>query len=220
MSTKPMINRKLYLLAEVFTLFILLPSAILFFQLHKFFILILWIFAFLCFSYLKKDKDFDQKSWTRKEAINQNNLKRILLIFLLATILISIYTYIFEPARFMQFPLTNPVLWGIVMVLYPILSVYPQEIIYRAFFLHRYKAIFRSQSLLIISSAASFGYAHIIFHNFIAVFLSFIGGILFGLNYRKNKSLLLVSLEHALYGCMIFTVGLGWYFYRGSVGIN
>jgi len=43
------------------------------------------------------------------------------------------------------------------------------------------------------------------------------GGWLFGGTYRRSRSLGLVCLEHALYGDLIFTVGLGQYFFHGAL---
>ncbi|MDU0355872.1 hypothetical protein RS130_20045 [Paraglaciecola aquimarina] len=39
--------------------------------------------------------------------------------------------------------------------------------------------------------------------------LTFAGGILFALNYKKSQSLVAVSIEHSAYGLWLFTVGLG-----------
>lgn len=39
--------------------------------------------------------------------------------------------------------------------------------------------------------------------------LTFIGGLLFALTFKKTKSTLLVSIEHAIYGSWLFTVGMG-----------
>jgi hypothetical protein len=41
------------------------------------------------------------------------------------------------------------------------------------------------------------------------------GGVLFSKTWEDTGSLFLVSLEHALYGCWIFTLGLGEWFYEG-----
>jgi hypothetical protein len=35
----------------------------------------------------------------------------------------------FAPGLFLNFPRSNPWLWGLVMLLYPVLSVYPQGIV-------------------------------------------------------------------------------------------
>jgi hypothetical protein len=45
--------------------------------------------------------------------------------------------------------------------------------------------------------------------------LTFFGGYLFAYTYAKTRSLLLVSIEHALYGCLLYTIGLGRFFYTG-----
>jgi membrane protease YdiL (CAAX protease family) len=57
---------------------------------------------------------------------------------------------------------------------------------------------------------------HIVFRNWPAILLTCAGGWLFGTTYRRTSSLLLVSVEHALYGCAIFTIGYGNYFFDGS----
>jgi membrane protease YdiL (CAAX protease family) len=103
------------------------------------------------------------------------------------------------------------------MVMYPIASVYPQEVIFRAFFLCRYTAIFGDGWTILLASAATFAYAHILFGNGVAVGLSFLGGLLFAWRYRTTQSLLVSSIEHALYGQLIFTVGLGEFFYHGTL---
>jgi hypothetical protein len=66
-----------------------------------------------------------------------------------------------------------------------------------------------------VASAAAFGFLHIIFRNSLAVWLTFFGGILFAWRYEVTGSLFVSSFEHALYGCWLFTVGLGQYFYHG-----
>ncbi len=104
------------------------------------------------------------------------------------------------------------------MVLYPILSVYPQGLLYRGFFLHRYAGLFPATHaghwMLLLAGAAAFGFLHIIFRNPLAVMLTFFGGILFAWRYEQTGSLFVSGFEHALYGCWLFTVGLGQYFYH------
>lgn len=69
---------------------------------------------------------------------------------------------------------------------------------------------------MILASAAAFAFMHIVFRNPVAVVYTFAGGVLFARRYYRSGSLLVSSLEHALYGCWMFTVGLGPYFYQGA----
>lgn len=123
-----------------------------------------------------------------------------------------------QPGRLFSFPLQRPGFWAIVMLWYPVLSVLPQELIYRSLFFHRYGKLFKTERLRQFASAAVFGWAHIIFPNVVAVTLCTIGGYVFAHSYRKYNSLAVAWLEHSIYGCFLFTVGLGWYFYGGGAG--
>ena len=104
---------------------------------------------------------------------------------------------------------TKPSLWIMILFIYSFFSVYPQELIYRTFFFQRYESLFRSNLVFILLNAVVFSLAHIFFKNTLVMFLTFIGGILFALTFKKTKSTLLVSIEHAIYGCWLFTVGMG-----------
>ena len=105
--------------------------------------------------------------------------------------------------------LNKPKLWLMILFFYTIFSVYPQELIYRTFFFQRYQHIFKNEVLFILLNAALFSLAHLFFNNMLVLFLTFIGGIIFAITYKKTKSTLLVSIEHAIYGCWLFTVGMG-----------
>ena len=41
--------------------------------------------------------------------------------------------------------------------------------------------------------------------------LSFIAGLIFASTFAKTKSLALVTIEHSMYGLVLFAVGLGWW---------
>jgi len=77
--------------------------------------------------------------------------------------------YFLAPRLLFNFVVRAPAFWALVMLLYPVLSVYPQGIIYRAFFFERYRGLFPGPAMLIVVSAAAFSFAHIIFRNPIAV---------------------------------------------------
>ena len=103
-----------------------------------------------------------------------------------------------------------------VVLFYPLLSVIPQEIIFRSFFFRRYEQLFNTPNKIILFSGLAFGWVHILLLNWVAVIFSAVGGIIFASTYNRTKSLALTCLEHALYGCFIFTIGLGFYFYHGQ----
>ncbi len=121
-----------------------------------------------------------------------------------------------KPDVFLDFPRSKPGLWALVMVLYPVFSVYPQSILYRAFIFHRYQNLFGNGWGLVLASGLAFAFVHIVFRNPLAVILTFPGGLLFAFRYLQTGSLVVSSLEHSLYGCALFTVGLGSNFYHGA----
>ena len=51
--------------------------------------------------------------------------------------------------------------------------------------------------------------------NELAVVLTLVGGWLFARTYLRTRSLLATAVEHAAYGCLLFTVGLGRWFVTG-----
>lgn len=152
-----------------------------------------------------------------QSAVTWVNLCPILLRFVACSGLLYAVTAYYKPDMIFSFMQRNPLFWALVMVLYPILSVIPQEIIYRRFVFARYGAILSTPRAMIFVSALGFGFAHIFLQNWIAPVLSAIGGCMFAATYQRTRSLALTSLEHALYGDMIFTLGLGVYFYHGAV---
>jgi len=167
-----------------------------------------------CFVALLKDNNFDRtKLWNFDSALAF--ISRILIRFAIIAVILSIYTYFFFPDLFLLFPKTRPLIWVIVIIFYPFLSALPQELIYRVFLFHRYRYLFQNDNVMIIVSAVAFSFLHIMYDNFLAIILSLLGGLLFTLTYHKSKSLFLAGLEHALYGGLIFTVGLGRFFYEG-----
>jgi membrane protease YdiL (CAAX protease family) len=179
---------------------------------------LLWLVAGYAWWQLRRDPSFDRAQlWNSAPLSSQ--LPAILAIFGIVALLLWAGVHWFMPTLEWSFARQNPILWAAVMVLYPVLSVYPQGILYRAFFLHRYAFLINQtptgQWTAILASAAAFAFLHIIFRNSISVVLTFFGGMLFAWRYMETGSLLTSSVEHALYGCWLFTVGLGGYFYHG-----
>lgn len=103
----------------------------------------------------------------------------------------------------------RPKLWVVILFLYALFSAYPQELIYRTLYFQRYENLFKSRPFFIFLNAIVFSLAHIFYRNLLVLLITFLGGILFALTYDKTKSTLMVSIEHAIYGCWLFTVGMG-----------
>jgi hypothetical protein len=201
----------LLLAVEFAVVFVGLPLLIVAIKEHALLIGLLWIGAFLAYRFTRNLPQL-------KTDLSQfwRNLRPILLRFAVLAPAIAALTWLLLPEAFLAFPRERPDLWLVVMIAYPLLSVWPQEMIFRAFLYRRYAALFGRQWGYVAASALAFGYAHMIFLNGIAIVMSAFGGFLFARDYARNQSLLLVCLEHTLYGCLIFTVGLGRFFYSGA----
>jgi len=173
--------------------------------------------AGVCLVVLLRDRSFPRRRLWNAAAVRRD-VARVLLVFVLGGAGMTAAVLLFEPpGSFLRFVRRAPRIWALVMVLYPLLSVYPQELVFRAFLFHRYRALFPRPWQTVGASAVCFAFAHIVFWNWVAVLLCLVGGVLFAWTYRRTKSLLMVAIEHALYGCFIFTVGLGSYFFHGTV---
>lgn len=207
----------MYLLVELLGIFMVAPTIIVFMMPIPI-LPFLWLVALICYRILLNDKTFNRASLWRISELKPH-LKTILSQYALITIILSLGIYLFMPEQFLSLLKTNPIVWLLIMVFYPILSVYPQELLYRTFFFHRYGELFKSRQKVIWGSAIVFSYMHIIFQNHVAVLLTLGGGWIFASIYEKTNSIFVVSLVHTLYGNLIFTLGLGEYFFHGTMSI-
>jgi len=174
------------------------------------FLLVAAIWALLV---LRRDAKFEHRGLVGLARIQSEFLGPLLRDIPLL-VLLGIAVRLFAPEMLFSLYRRSPAWWLAVVLFYPIFSVYPQELLYRAFFFHRYKPLFGEGMGMIAASAAVFGFVHIIFGNWVAIALTAIGGLLFGWTYRKSRSLVLTCLEHALFGDFIFTIGIGQFFYH------
>ena len=165
---------------------------------------------------LLRDRELDRGLLWRSAAL-RTSWKPLLLSFAATVVLLTAGVAWLDPEKLFWLPRHRPGLWALVMVAYPVFSVYPQEIIYRAFFFHRYRPLFGQGRAMVLASAVAFGFMHVLFRNWIAVGLTLAGGLVFAHRYRQSRSLLVTSLEHALFGQWVFTVGLGEYFFAGTM---
>ncbi|MEO6347324.1 MAG: CPBP family intramembrane glutamic endopeptidase [Aquaticitalea sp.] len=200
-------NSVRYKLIEFFLLFIALPMS---FALEYSFLLKAFLavcgFGYVIYVLLNlegnKFKMAPNLKW-------KSFFKHVLIKLVIIAILTVLYMWFTAKADLFHVLFQKPKLWVIILFAYATFSVYPQELIYRTLYFQRYKSLFRSKSLFIFVNAIVFSLAHIFYQNPLVTLMTFLGGILFALTYDKTKSTLLVSIEHAIYGCWLFTVGMG-----------
>jgi membrane protease YdiL (CAAX protease family) len=207
--------KSLYLFLEFIFLFMCIPLLIFYHVLPNLPIPYLLVIALGAALILRKDASFDSEGLLSTRGV-QRNLLMLLLRNATLLLLLGLAVRISAPQLLFSLVKRSPAFWALIMLLYPFVSVYPQELLYRAFFFHRYQGLFGSGWTMYIASAGAFGFAHIIFGNWLAMVLCGVGGLLFALTYQKSGSLLLTCIDHALFGNFIFTIGLGQFFYHGA----
>jgi membrane protease YdiL (CAAX protease family) len=205
---------KIKFITEIIVFFIILPVTILVDLLPKYMIIpSLWAVSLYAYFVLRLNKEF---VFYDKPEVTE--LFYVLKRFLLFGITISLFTLVFYPEKLFYLILNEPYIYLAVVIFYPILSVIPQELVFRKFFFYRYRINIPGFTYILFN-AIVFGFVHIAFGNYIAVMFTVLGGLLFAGTYRKTNSLTLVTVEHTLYGILIFTLGLGEFFYHNN-GLN
>jgi membrane protease YdiL (CAAX protease family) len=174
-------------------------------------IIVLLFVCICCLVLLLRDKTFDRSCLGFN---GFHNWRTLVMRFAIIISFLALYTVLSEPGNVRAFLRHKPALWALIMITYPFLSVVPQEIIFRAFYFHRYGPLFAEKKLIVVTNAALFAFAHIFFKNWVAVIGAFVAGLLWASTYLRSRSLLVVSIEHALYGDFVFTLGIGYYFYN------
>ena len=143
-------------------------------------------------------------SWTKKSYWKFVFLRFVLLVLISTTLM-----YLFNPGKLFIVVKTNIWFWLMLSAFYSVFSVYPQEFLYRSFFFARYGKLIKSEVWFIVINALLFSLAHVGFKNILVLALTLIGGVVFAITYYKSKSLLFTSVEHAIYGSWLFTLGAG-----------
>ncbi len=160
--------------------------------------------------WLVKKHGFTRKLfWLGDRDAEYTHIITIINRFLLISIVLFFIVFLAYPLHLFDMPRNMTRTWLLLLLIYPVISVYPQELLYRVFFFHRYKGLLKNPQILFVLNAVLFGWMHIVFHNLLAVIFSIVAGLLFADTYRKTQSMRLTCLEHTLYGYLIFTLGYG-----------
>tara|TARA_R110002167_G_scaffold63312_2_gene178835 strand:- start:125 stop:751 length:627 start_codon:yes stop_codon:yes gene_type:complete len=200
-------NTKIYKLIELFALFVVIPvSFAIVYPIWLKMTIGLLGFIYVLFILLKVENN------KFKIAPNLNWKKfwiQTIVKFIIIAVLTIVFVWFTDKSQLFFVLYNKPKLWIFILFVYSLFSVYPQELIYRTLYFQRYKSLFKSQSLFMFMNAILFSLAHLFFRNSLVLILTFLGGLLFAFTYNKTKSTLLVSIEHAIYGSWLFTVGMG-----------
>lgn len=197
----------IFLASEFFLLFILLPVSLVI-------ELLIWIkvglvlVGFLYILILLKKQTHIQFR-IKKNIPWKSFWLRIGITFMLVVLVTTLYVWYQDRDALFFVPLNQPGLFIAILFVYTLFSVWPQEIIYRTFYFERYKPLFKNKNLFVFVNAIVFSLAHLFFKNTLVLVLTFVGGLIFGATYLNYKSTTAVSIEHALYGSWLFTVGMG-----------
>lgn len=141
--------------------------------------------------------------------------KEIGLLCLVTFVAGSALCAIFLPDRLWQMLREFPLFLPILAVVYSLVLVTPQEIIYRPLFYIRYGELFKTRQQAILFNAALFSFGHLLYWNVIVFLLTFIGSIIFSKAYFSHGFKQAWAL-HAVAGIAVFASGLGWLFYTGG----
>mgnify|MGYP001354625569 FL=1 len=192
---------------EFFFIFLIIPSTIFFLDSSIIIFLTLYLVSILSLVILYFDKTFLFTSLKKKI-----DWKFVIIFSVIFFFLGFFYVLLVDKNLLFIFPKTNFKLWLIVIFIYPFLSVIPQELVYRVFFFQRYFPNINRFYFPMFLNLVVFAYGHLVFSNMHAIIITAIVSPIFTYAYLK-KSFLTCVILHTLGGQIIFTLGLGKYFF-------
>ena len=191
-------NRKKQKLIEIFLMTFFFLIFVILFQLQSFIIIMLLVTSIMISLRFKNE--------IIKIILPQKKNSFLYFIFFDIFLVISMIALFGNDLFANKLDLTKYFFILILLLFYLFFSVIPQELIFRFFFFHRYTNFFNKNELLLVNSLA-FSLCHLIYFDIYIFLFSFLGNLLFTLNYMRNKSLLLVIIEHFLIGQTLIILG-------------
>jgi len=190
-------NRKKQKLIEIFLITFFFFIFIILFQLQSFIIIILLV-ASLTIS-LRFKNDIIEIILPKKKHF-------LYFIFFDIFLIISMIKLFGDEFLLSNLDLKKYYFTSFLLLIYLLFSVIPQEIIFRFLFFYKYKDYFNKFEILLLNSLV-FSFCHLIYFDIYILLFSFFGNLLFTFNYMKNKSLLVVIVEHFLLGQTLIILG-------------
>ena len=191
-------NRKKQKLIEIFLITFFFLIFVILFQLQSFIIAMLLVTSLVIILYLKNE--------IIKTILPKKTKSILNFIFFDIFLVISIIIIFGNDVFTNELDFKKYFFISILLLFYLFFSVIPQEIIFRFLFFYRYKDYFDQNEILLLNSLV-FCFCHIIYFDIYILLFSFFGNLLFSFNYMKNKSLLLVTIEHFLIGQTLIILG-------------
>ena len=214
-----MLQHKIWLYVELISVFIGLPLWVWSGWFTIDFVLIPVVVVLIpAIVWLIKAGGWNQRNFWSGDLTREKYFLRIILVrFVMTASMIIAFALMYRPEKIFDLPASNVTVWMVLAVFYPLLSVYPQELLYRGFFFQRYQRLFTSAWLMIIVSSLCFAWMHIVFESTVSLMFTLCGGLYFSHTYARTRSLRLVCLEHSLYGELIFISGFAEDFLQASL---
>jgi membrane protease YdiL (CAAX protease family) len=119
--------------------------------------------------------------------------------------------------RPLAFAAANPALLLMIVLLYPVFSALPQEVVFRPLWFRRYGEVMPAGPAGLVLNAAAFAFAHLMYWSWIVAGMTFFGGLAFAWAYARRGSFAMAVVMHAVAGQIVFALGLGMFFYSGNV---
>ena len=209
-------NNKARLIAEFIFLYLILPLLVMLDFLPVPLLLILLAMGITVHLFLYYDPSFNRNNFINWKS-GKSEIGKIILLFIPLAALMVVLIWQIDETKLFYLPSANPLFLLMISIFYPVFSVVPQGLAYRALFFHRYGILFSGNTLRIVISAILFSFGHILYKNAVVLLLAFLAGLIFAYRYYKTESLLISVLEHSLYGVWLFTCGLGYFFVSSFV---
>ena len=191
-------NRKKQKLIEIFLITFFFLIFVILFQLQSFIIAMLLVTSLVIILYFKNE--------IIKIILPKKTKSILYFIFFDIFLVISMIIIFGNDVFTNELDFKKYFFISILLLFYLFFSVIPQEIIFRFLFFYRYKDYFDQNEILLLNSLV-FCFCHIIYFDIYILLFSFFGNLLFSFNYMKNKSLLLVTIEHFLIGQTLIILG-------------
>ncbi len=122
------------------------------------------------------------------------------------------------PEALFALPRTQPGLMLAIILLYPLVSALPQELVYRPLFFRRYGDILPDNMPVQVGlNAALFSLAHLMYWSPTVLAMTFVGGVMFAFAYETRGNFPEALVLHSVSGIIVFAMGLGTIFYSGNV---